>query len=94
MDTVTIAIEVPRDLLVALNIPAAEISMRAREWVALELYREQVISAGKAAEMLGLTKSQFIDLLSQRGMAYLDLTSSELADDVRAALAATMPAQG
>jgi predicted HTH domain antitoxin len=91
MDTVTIPVELPRDLLVALNVPAARMGEKTREWMTLELYREQLISAGKAAEVLGLTKSQFIDLLAQRDIAYLDLTATELAEDVHAATAAIMP---
>jgi predicted HTH domain antitoxin len=91
MDTITITVELPRDLLVALNVPASETSERTREWVILELYREQLISAGKAAEVLGVTKRQFMDLLARREIPYLDLTAAELAEDVRAATAARTP---
>ena len=88
MDTVTVSFELPRDVLVALNIPAGETNAKAREWVVLELYREDMVSAGKAAEMLGLTKNQFIDLLDRRRIPYLDLSAAELEEDVRVAGAA------
>ena len=58
MDMLTVEIELPRDLLMALNISVAEVEQKAKEWMALELFREGHISAGKAAEILGLTKSQ------------------------------------
>jgi predicted HTH domain antitoxin len=90
MDTVTATVELPRDLLNALRIAPDELDRRVREWTALELYREELISAGKAAEILGLTKSRFIDLLSERGIDYLDLTQEELAADVAAADAAAL----
>ena len=90
METITASVELPRDLLVALDISAAEIDGRVREWTALELYREELISAGKASELLGVSKSQFIDLLDQRGIPYLDLTADELAEDVRSAEAAVV----
>lgn len=90
METITASVELPRDLLVALDISAAEIDERVREWAALELYREDLISAGKAAELLGVSKSRFIDLLDQRGIAYLDMTAEELAEDVRSAEAAVV----
>ena len=88
MDMLKIEVALPRDLLLALNIPAAEATQRASEWMALELFREGHISAGKAAEMLGLFKSQFIDLLHQRGIPYLDLSPQELAAEQAAAIAA------
>ena len=89
MDTFKFQVELPRDLLVALNIPDNEAAWKTKEWIALELFREGEISAGKAAEVLGLTKSQFISLLNQRGIPYLDLGPEELAQDFASAIAAT-----
>jgi predicted HTH domain antitoxin len=88
MDMLTVEIELPRDLLMALNISVAEVEHKAKEWMALELFREGHISGGKAAEILGLTKSQFIDLLNQREIPYLDLGSEELAKEQATAIAA------
>jgi predicted HTH domain antitoxin len=88
VDTIIVTIELPRDLLVDLNIPAGETNAKVREWVILELYREYVISAGKAAELLGLTKNRFIDLLDEHRIPYLDLTAADLEEDVRVAGAA------
>lgn len=83
MDMLKVEVELPRDLLMALNIPVTEINQKAREWVALELFRESHISAGKAAEILEITKSQFIDLLNQREIPYLDLSPEELVEEQR-----------
>ncbi len=88
MDTVTVQVELPRDLLVALNVPASEAGRRAQEWLTIELFREGEVSAGKAAEILGITKTQFILLLDQRGVDYLDLAPEELLSDTDAAAAA------
>ncbi len=88
MDAVKIELQLPRDLLGALNIPAEELGDKAMEWIALELFREGKISAGKAAELVGLSKAQFIDLLASRGVPYLDASPQELAEDVAAAQAA------
>lgn len=94
MDTLKVEVELPRDLLMALNIPVAEINQKAREWMALELFRESQISAGKAAEILEITKSQFIDLLNQREIPYLDLSPEELIEEQAAAMAAVKRAEG
>ncbi len=88
MDAFKVEIELPRDLLTALNVPAAEIKQRTTEWVALALFQEGAISAGKAAEMVGMTKAQFIAFLNQRHLPYLDAVSDELARDSETAVTA------
>ncbi|MBE2269167.1 MAG: UPF0175 family protein, partial [Anaerolinea sp.] len=82
----------PRDMLVALNITASEASQVAKELVVLELFREGEISGGKAAEILGLTKFQFMSLLATRDISYLDLDGRSLQDDVQTAMDAGRPA--
>ncbi|MCW5881292.1 MAG: UPF0175 family protein [Anaerolineae bacterium] len=92
MDTLKIEVELPRDMLVALNITASEASQVAKELVVLELFREGEISGGKAAEILGLTKFQFMSLLATRDISYLDLDGRSLQDDVQTAMDAGRPA--
>lgn len=94
METLRVEVELPRDLLIALNISADEAGQKAREWVALELFREGHISAGKAAEILGMNKVQFIQFLDQRGVPYLDLDVEELAHDLSVAVAARRQTEG
>ncbi|MFQ5854704.1 MAG: UPF0175 family protein [Anaerolineae bacterium] len=88
MDTVRVEVQLPRDLMGTLNISVEELGRKAVEWIALELFREGVISGGKAAEMMNLTKAQFIDFLNRRGIPYLDASPEELAEDLVAAEAA------
>ncbi len=78
MNALKIEIELPRDLLAALNIAETDLSRRAQEWVILELFQEGEISSGKAAEILGTTKARFLDLLAQRGLPYLDAGPRDL----------------
>jgi predicted HTH domain antitoxin len=79
-----VEIELPQNLLAALDIPKSELGRQAREWVLLELFQEGKISSGKAAEMLGLSKSQFLDLLNQRNLPYLDADLGNLEREVAA----------
>ena len=88
MNALKIEVELPRDLMAALNIPESELGHRAKEWIVLELFQEGEISAGKAAEILGLSKVRFLDLLDQRKLPYLDGAPGELERDVAAATAA------
>jgi predicted HTH domain antitoxin len=89
-----VEIELPRDLLTALDIPESELGRRAKEWVVLELFQEGAISTGKASEILGLTKAHFLDLLNERRLPYLDASPQELAHEVAAAEAAGRPSKG
>ena len=94
MTPLKIEIELPRDLLSTLDIPEAELGQRAKEWVVLELFQEGEISAGKAGEILGLSKSRFLDLLTAHRLPYLDADPQDLEREVAAAQAARQPAQG
>jgi hypothetical protein len=61
------------------------------ERVILEFFQEGKISSGKAAEILGLSKAQFLELLSQRNLPYLDAGLTDLEREVAAAESAGKP---
>jgi predicted HTH domain antitoxin len=88
MDTVSVTVQFPRDLLAALNLSHVEAGRKTLEWIALQLFLEGEISAGKGAEMLGVNKSAFIDLLHRRDLPYLDAAPGELESEIAAALQA------
>lgn len=79
-----VQLELPRDLLGALDVPEEELAPRLKTLIALELFREDRISSGKAAELLGLAKAAFVQLLAQHGLAYFTETPHELAAQVTA----------
>lgn len=56
MDTVDVTITMPRSILGALDVSYSELAQRVHQLVALKLFREGRISAGKAAEILGIRK--------------------------------------
>lgn len=88
MGAVKFEVELPSDLVRALDIESTELGSRAREWIVIELFQEGMISAGKAAEVLGQPKAGFLQLLDARGLPYLDATAEELESDLRVALGA------
>ena len=94
MSALKVEIELPRDLLAALDISESELGRRAKESVVLELFLEGEISAGKTGEILGLSKGRFLDLLNERRLPYLDAGPKELEQEAAAAEAAGKPAQG
>jgi predicted HTH domain antitoxin len=85
MSTLTVNLRLPRDLLGALDISEAQLEARILELVALELFRQERISSGKGAELLGISKWEFIQLLAQHGIPYFTDSSEELAAEVATA---------
>jgi len=82
MDMITLTLEVPRDLAVALNVSLPQLPARMRELIAVELFREGRISAGKGAEILGTSKLAFVQLLARYSISYFTESPEELAADV------------
>lgn len=85
MSTLTVSLNLPRDLLGALDIPEAQLETRILELVALELFRQERISTGKGAELLGISKWEFIQLLAQHSIPYFTESSAELTAEVATA---------
>lgn len=48
----------------------AELVRSVKEQTVLKLYSQQRITTGEAAEMLGLTRIEFLDLLSRSGVGF------------------------
>ncbi len=88
MEGVKIQVELPSDLVIALDIEPTALEHQATEWILLALIQEGRISTGKAAEVLGLTKQAMIDLLDRRGHAYLNGDAGEVDSDLQVALKA------
>lgn len=53
-----------------------------REAAVLELYREGKLSSGKAAEVLGMERFEFIRYAGTKGIPYIRLTPEELEEEV------------
>jgi len=83
-DSLTVELELPRDLLGALEVAEHELGPELKRLIALRLFQEERISSGKAAELLDLSKAEFIDLLDRHGIAYFTETPEELAAQVDA----------
>jgi predicted HTH domain antitoxin len=70
--------------LLAFGLDQQDIQHRLTEWLVISLFTEERISSGKAAQLLQLSRIQFLDLLRERGIAYLDYTADELAEEFAA----------
>lgn len=55
-----------------------DLRRRVREGVVLSLFKESQVSSGLAAEMLGISRQEFLQLLYEKGLPYFDFSSEEL----------------
>ncbi len=75
MPPVTVTLDT--DLATLLQKRDQPIQKTAREMIILELYRQGSISSGKAAQLLNLSRWEFIQHASQLGIAFFDLNAEE-----------------
>jgi len=61
-----IALEIPDEILFDLKIPKERWDTELRKELALQLYRERLLSLGNARRLAGLTKLEFHFLLGER----------------------------
>lgn len=79
----TFSIRVPNSLL-QYGYTQEKVQRRVLEWMILSLYQEERISSGKAAQPLGINRLEFIELLQDKGFAYIDYSEAELAQEFAA----------
>lgn len=77
-----VQIELDQDLVALLQALHRPVKDAARELIVLELYREGELSSGKGAQLLGLSRADFIRYASERGIPYLQLSGEELRREV------------
>jgi predicted HTH domain antitoxin len=51
------------------------------ELLVLELYRRRQLSSGKAAELLDMSRWEFVHYASRQGIAFFDLNEDEIDDE-------------
>lgn len=79
----TLQVHIPTPLL-RLGFDQNEIQRRITEWLVLSLFTESRISSGKAARLLNISRIEFLALLRARGIAYINYTPDELAEEFEA----------
>ena len=78
----TVRIEIPADVVVSLKLPADGLEARLTEELALYLYREGLLSFGKARTLAQLSKWEFAERLGKRRITR-HYTSDCLEEDIR-----------
>ena len=79
----TVDVKLPADLVEAANLENANVSQEAARLLALELYREDKISLGRAAELCQTPIAVFIDFVAKHGVPPLRYSFEELEEERR-----------
>jgi len=74
----TVSVELPSALLKAANLEGGNVSLEAARLLALELYREDKVSLGRAAELCRTPLSDFMDFVAKHGVPPLRYTLEDL----------------
>ncbi|HEU4782659.1 MAG TPA: UPF0175 family protein [Ktedonobacterales bacterium] len=75
-----VEIEYPAEILDEMS--SDQVQRLAREAFYVRLYQEGKISSGRAGALLGMSRSDFLDLLGRYNVPYFD-DSADLAEDLR-----------
>ena len=79
----TVRVDLPSALLKAANLEEGNISEQAARLLALELYREEKISLGRAAELCETPLAAFMDFVAKHGVPPLRYRLEDLEEERR-----------
>lgn len=81
MKSVQAIIDIPENLYLSLSsagLTREKIVSESKKLLALKCFREKTLSLGKAAELSGLAKWDFIEILSENGIPVIDYDDDEI----------------
>lgn len=82
MEMIDMKINVPKDMMIYLTVDDQQSELE-RNAMLLYLYvKNETLSNGRAAEILGISKWQLIQFYDKEGLPYLDFDDEELERDL------------
>ncbi len=79
----TVRLELPSALLRAASLEGGNLSLEAARLLALELYREDKVSLGRAAELCQTSLAVFMDFVAKHGVPPLRYSYADLEEERR-----------
>jgi predicted HTH domain antitoxin len=77
----TVDVKLPSELLRVANLEGSSLSQDAAQLLALELYREDKISLGRAAELCQAPLAAFLDFAAKHGVPPLRYSFEDLEEE-------------
>jgi predicted HTH domain antitoxin len=81
----TVNVKLPSELLRAANLEESSLSQEAARLLALELYREDKVSLGRAAELCQTPLAAFMDFVAKHGVPPLRYSFEDLEEERKTA---------
>ncbi len=82
MSTQTISIELPSDILLAINESEKQLKKRIKLSLAIRLYKLKKVTIGKAAQISGISKLSFETILSENKISISNLDIDDVLKDI------------
>jgi len=77
----TVDVKLPSELLRVANLEESSLSLEAARLLALELYREDKVSLGRAAELCQTPLAAFMDFAAKHGVPPLRYSFEDLEEE-------------
>jgi len=78
----TINIDLPSDILLTINESETELKKRIKFSLAIQLYLQQKVTIGKAAQIAGLSRFEFETVLSENKIPISNLDLEDVLGDI------------
>ncbi len=82
MKNITIPVDIPSDILIALNETEQELKHHFQVAIALMLFQEGKLTLGKAIQLSGLTRFEFEKSLAKNKISISELNIEQIMSDV------------
>lgn len=82
MSIQTISVDFPNDILLALNESEQDLKKWIKITLAIQLYKLQKLTIGKAAQLSGLSRLEFEKELSKNNIPISNLTEADILNDI------------
>jgi predicted HTH domain antitoxin len=79
----TISFQVSQDLLAALKVGSLELTNNLRLLAAITYFQDKKLSLGKAAELAGINRLEFMDILAAKAIIIFDYDESVIESEIQ-----------